>query len=67
MSMAKCHVCDRVFDTDDDPDSCVADRFVCEPCRDRMDKDAVRTSQHMTQVNLIMKSIGPINIRATSN
>lgn len=40
MSWASCSVCDRIINTDDDPDACVdSDEFICETCREDADED----------------------------
>lgn len=51
MSMAKCKDCDRVFDTDEDPDCFIEvgnmrrmnwTEIVCEPCRDKRQVESDR-------------------------
>ncbi len=44
MSMAKCSFCSIIFDTDEDPESCcfIADKFVCETCREVSEEIADR-------------------------
>ena len=40
MSMARCPNCDRIFDTDEDPDSTyTTPAFKCESCREEEDED----------------------------
>lgn len=41
MSMAKCDFCDWIFSTDVDPESTIfmADKFVCEECREQLEND----------------------------
>jgi hypothetical protein len=34
MSMARCDLCRDLIDTDDDPEACVHDGYLCESCRD---------------------------------
>lgn len=34
MSLATCRECEELIDTDEDPNACVDDDFVCESCRE---------------------------------
>lgn len=45
MSVARCDQCERLIDTDQDPDSTYAkpDQFICEYCRDA---DQVKADEH---------------------
>lgn len=35
MSLATCQSCETIIDTDEDPEACVGDDFMCEVCREQ--------------------------------